>query len=171
MKALLSLAVALVSLLAFAGAVAAKAPDRFPNEPTVLGPDALAETCEFPVELVDTFAAGTTKVFPADADGDQRVLFTGGFRSTITNLDTGESIDVKYFSRIRYVFHPDGTVDVSATGGTINIFSADDVHATLGRGLFPVHGNSTARLDAETFLLLEPDTIRGRVFDICAALS
>ena len=121
--------------------MAAKAPERSRTNRLFWDLMRCAETCEFPVELVDTFAAGTTKVFPADADGDQRVLFTGGFRSTITNLDTGESIDVKYFSRIRYVFHPDGTVDVSATGGTINIFSADDVHATLGRGLFLVHGN------------------------------
>lgn len=171
MRRLFSLVIALASLVAFAGPVAAQGPDRFPNEPVSLGPEVFAGTCAFPVQLVDTFAAGTTKVFPVDENGDQRVLSTGGFASTLTNLDTGQTIDIKYFGRLDYTFHADGTVDLSVSGGTLGWFTAPDVHATLGQGIWLVHGHVTSRFDAETFLLLEPDRVNGRVTDICAALS
>ena len=158
-------------LLAFAAPVAAQKPERIPTEPLTLGPDVFAGTCAFPVQLVDTFAAGNTKVFPVDENGDQRLLATGGFNSTLTNLDTGKTIDIKYFGRLQYIFRADGTVDLSASGGTLNWFTAADVHSTLGQGIWLVRGHITTRLDAETFLLLEPDRVTGTVTDICAALS
>jgi len=73
--------------------------------------------------------------------------------------------------RLDYTFRADGTVDLSVSGGTLNWITAADVHSTLGQGIYLVHGHVTARLDAETFLLLEPERVNGRVMDICAALS
>jgi len=64
-------------------------------------------------------AAGSTKVFPGRRNGDQRILSTGGYKSTLTNLATGETIDIKYFGRVEYVFHADGTVGVTVSGGTL----------------------------------------------------
>jgi hypothetical protein len=171
MRRLIPLVIALATLAAFAGPVAAQGPERFPNEPVTLGPDVFAGTCAFPVQLVDTFAAGNTKLFPVDENGDQRMLSTGGYRSTLTNLATGESIDIKYFGRLDYVFRADGTVDLSVSGGSLNWFTAGDALSTLGQGIWLVHGHVTARLDAETFFVLEPERVTGNVMDICAALS
>lgn len=170
-RRLFPLLAATALLLVLAAPAAAQGPERFPNEPITLGPEVFAGTCEFPVQLVDTFAAGTTKVFPVDEDGDQRVLSTGGFRSTLTNLATGETIDVKTFGRVELTFRADGTVDVSASGGFLAFITAADVQSTLGQGIFLVNGHISARLDAETFLFLEPERVTGRVTDICAALS
>ena len=171
MRRVLALVIALASLAAFASPVGAQGPERFPNEPVTLGPDVFAGTCAFPVLLQDTFAAGTTKVFPVDGNGDQRVLSTGGYRSTLTNLATGKTVDIKYFARLDYRYHADGTVDVRAGGGTLNWFTAQDVHATLGQGIWLVHGRLAFHADAETLILLEPDRVNGHVTDICAALS
>ena len=168
---LFSLLAAPALLLVLAAPAAAQGPERFPNQPVTLGPEVFAGTCAFPVQLVDSFAAGTTKLFPVDANGDQRMLVTGGYRSTLTNLDTGESIDIKYFGRLEYIFRADGTVDLSVSGGALNWLTADDVHSILGQGIWLLHGHVTARLDAETFLLLEPETVHGRITDLCAALS
>ena len=171
MRRLVSLAIALASLAVFAAPVAAQGPERFPNEPTTLGPEVFGDACDFPVELVDTFAAGSTKVFPIDEDGDERILSTGGFRSTLTNLDTGETIDIKYFGRVQLTYRADGTADVSASGGTLNWITSGDVLSTLGRGIWLVHGHITGRIDAETFFFLEPERVTGQVVDVCAALS
>ena len=171
MRRLIALVIALASLAVFAAPAAAQGPERFPSEPITLGPEVFGDACGFPVQLVDTFAAGGTKVFPVDENGDQRVLSTGGFRSTLTNLDTGKTVDIKYFGRLQYIFRADGTVDLSASGGTLNWFTSPDVHSTLGQGIWLVHGHITARVDAATFFLLEPERVTGRVQDICAALS
>ena len=170
-RRLFSLLAATALFLVLAAPAAAQGPERFPNEPVTLGPEVFAGTCTFPVQLVDTFAAGTTKLFPVDEDGDQRQVSMGGYRSTFTNLATGKSIEVKYFGHLDYTFRADGTVDLSVSGGALNWLTAADVHSTLGQGIWLLHGHVTARLDAETFLLIEPERVNGRVMDICAALS
>jgi hypothetical protein len=171
MRRFVSVVVALASVAVFAAPVAAQGPERIPNEPVTLGPEVFGDACAFPVQLVDTFAAGNTKVFPVDENGDQRVLSTGGFRSTLTNLATGKTIDITYFGRLQYIFRADGTADLTASGGTLNWFTSPDVHTTLGQGIWLIHGHITARLDAETFFLLEPERVTGHVMDICAALN
>jgi len=170
-RRLFPLLAATALLLVLAAPAAAQGPERFPNEPITLGPEVFAGTCAFPVQLVDTFAAGTIKLFPVDEDGDQRLLSTGGFRSTLTNLATGKTIDIKYFGRVELTFRADGTADVRVSGGTLNWITAADVHSTLGQGIWLVHGHFSGRVDAETFLFLEPERVTGRVTDICAALS
>ena len=172
MRRLVSLAVALCLLAVLAAPAAAGGkPQKTNIGPTILTADDLAGTCDFPVQVVDTFASSSEFVYPTRANGDQLVKYTGGFRSVVTNLDTGSSIDVTYFGRLTYLFKTDGTVDVSLGGKALFWTTADDTLSSIGQGLWMIIGHMTTTLDAETFLVLEPEQLKGRVVDLCAALS
>jgi len=158
--------------LVFAAPAAAQGPDRFANEP-VLGPEVFAGTCGFPVLLEDTFVAGEARIYPVDQAGNQRIMVTGGYRSTLTNLATGATIDIKYFGRLQYTYRPDGLVEIRASGQVLHWYTAADAaFAGLdGPGIYLVYGHSVMLADAATNLLVEPATHRGRITDICELLD
>ena len=172
MRRLLAIAFAGLLCLTIVGPVAAKGPPSVTHlDPTVISADTFAGTCDFPVELVDSFANASMLEYPANANGDQLVTFTGGYRSTITNLDSGKSIEIKYFGNARYLFQADGTIDI-VTGGTVLAwFYEEDVLSGIDPGIYLMTGPTHLLVDAATFLALEPVQAKGRVIDLCAALS
>jgi len=133
--------------------------------------DDLAGTCDFPVEIVDSFTNSKALAFPEDTNGDQIVSFVGGYRSTITNLDSGESLDISYFGRALYAFHADGTLEVDSGGSLIAWYTADDTLSSFDPGIYFITGRVHIRVDAGTFLALQPEQVNGKVIDLCAALS
>ena len=160
-------------VLVFAAPAAAQGPERFPNEPVVLGEEDFAGTCGFPVVLEDTFAAGQTQIFPVDRDGNQRLQTGGGYRSTLTNMTTGATIEITYFGHLEYTYRPDGLLELRTSGQVLHWYTAEDAaFAGLGAaGIYLVTGHSVMLADAATNVLVEPATHRGRVTDICALLG
>ena len=172
MRRLLAIAFAGLLCLTIVGPVAAKGPPTITRlDTTVISADDFAGTCDFPVELVDSYANSLMLEYPADADGNQLVRFAGGFRSTLTNLDTGKAIDIKYFGNAKYLFQADGSIDI-VTGGTVLAwFYEEDVLSGIDPGIYLMTGPTHLLVDAATFLALEPVEAKGRVVDLCAALS
>lgn len=172
MRRLLAIVFAGLLCLTIVGPVAAKGPPTISRlDPTVISADDFAGTCDFPVELVDSYANSTMLEYPVDADGNQLVRFAGGFRSTITNLDSGKSLEIRYFGNAKYLFLADGSIDI-VTGGTVLAwFYEEDVLSGIDPGIYLMTGPSHLLVDAATFLALEPVQAKGRVIDLCAALS
>lgn len=146
-------------------------PEKSRLEPTYLGPEVFADTCPFPVDLLDISGHANELIFPVDANGDQRLVNNGGFTSTLTNLDTGKQLTITFHGYLELIFRADGTIDLSSSGGVLYWITSADVHSTLGQGIWLVHGRVTGTVDAATFLYVEPERVRGRVTDICAALA
>lgn len=163
---------ALVTLVIAAPVAAGGRPEKIDNEPVVLGPEAFAGTCTFPVALADSFASSRTFVFPTASDGGTRVLTTGGYKSTLTNLDTGKTLDVSFFGALRMAIQPDGSAQLAVSGRQMWWFTDADEAAMWGLepGIYFITGKVTAVVD-ENFVTIAPATVRGTVRDLCAELA
>jgi hypothetical protein len=172
MRRALALLVSVCLTLLIAAPVAAGGkPEKNRLEPTYLGPEVFGDACGFPVDLLDLSGHANELIFPVDANGDQRYVNNGGFTSTLTNLDSGKQITITFHGYVELVFRADGTVDVSTSGGVLHWFTSADVLSPFGQGIFLTHGRVTYVVDADTFLVVMPGTVKGRVTDICAALA
>jgi hypothetical protein len=142
-------------------------------DPTGITSADLAGTCDFPVEVVDSFSNSKEMVFPVDRAGNQLIRTTGGYKSTITrtDLDPDVSMEISYMGTVNLLFRPDGTVDVKTTGTVLNwIYEGDDL-SVLEPGIYLITGTVRTTLDAATFTVLVPEVIKGKVVDLCEALS
>lgn len=164
MRRLAALALAIALTLTLVAPAVAARPDKTTFEPSVLPAEVFAGTCDFPVELVDTFASAREFVFGS------HVMQTGGYHSTLTNLDSGASIVLRYFGRLTIRDTAAG-LRLEGSGGLLYWLTADDALSTLGPGIWLITGRFSATLDAETGLSVAPEVIRGQVLDVCAALS
>jgi hypothetical protein len=164
MRRLVSLALGIGLTLALVGPAAAAKPDKTTFEPSVLPPEVFAGTCDFPVELVDHFASAREFVFGS------HIMQTGGYQSTITNLDSGASLDVHTFSRLEIRPTAAGT-RITTSGQVLWWTTEADALSTLGAGIWLITGRMRVTLDSETSLVVVPESIRGQVLDVCAALS
>ena len=162
-------ALGLILLLAAPAAARGK-PEIIRLEPGVLDEDFLAGTCDFRAELVDSSTNSKLLLFPPEEDGSQLLRSTGGYASTLTNLDTGASIELKYYSKIDFDIQADGT-QIVTSGGVVfaYIFEGDDLSA-FDPGLYLITGSYRAHLDANGFAL-GPEQVKGKVVDLCAAIS
>ena len=168
MRRLVGLLAAIALLLAVAAPVAAQGPERFWTEETVqsFGP----EYCGFPVELVDSFSANKALVFPADDDGNSRIIAAGVIKSTVTNLDSGAATDVNLGGKVTIFFAGDGSVHAEGNGTIFVWYSpAEASAAETGAGLFLVQGRATEQYSTEGVLLSADYT--GRLVDLCAELG
>jgi hypothetical protein len=162
-------ALALVQTLA-APAAAKGQPEIVRLEPSVLDADFLAGTCDFPVELVDQSTNSKLMFFPVEDDGSQLMRSTGGYRSTVTNLDTDESIELSYYSKIDFDIQSDGSQIIHATGAVFTwVFEGDDL-SVFDPGLYLITGRTRSFIGPDGFALA-PEQIKGNVLDVCAALS
>ena len=162
---------ALALVLAIVSPVAAKGrPDILRLEPGVLDEDFLAGTCDFRVELVDSSTNSKLMFFPPDDDGSQLVRSTGGYVSTVTNLDSGASIEIQYYSKIDFDGQTDGS-QIIHSAGRVFIFSfpGDDL-SVFDPGIYLVTGTTRSHVGPDGFAL-EPEQIKGTVVDLCTALS
>jgi hypothetical protein len=165
---------ALLALVIVSPVAAGGKPEKSNNDPIVQGPDVFAGTCDFPVQLVDSFASSRNLVFPPADDGSQRLIITGGFMSTFTNLDEPENtLELSFFGQLTLIFQPDGSITVDGAGQAIWWFSDPDDAAMYGLepGIYLVKGRVEATVD-ESFIAHSPaDKVRGSITDICALLA
>lgn len=173
MRRLVSLvAAALLTMAIAAPALAAGPPEKVRLEPTYLDPSVFEGSCEFDVELQDSFAASNEFVFPVDEDGNQRVMYTGGFRSTLTNVDDDISVDISYFGHLEYLYRADGSIVVRVSGQAL-WWLADPVDASmygLTPGIYIITGRVESVTDAN-LIATEPAKVRGQIRDLCAELA
>ena len=158
-------------VLSLAAPVAAKGrPEIIRLEPTVLDEAFLAGTCDFPVELVDQSTNAKAMIFPPEDDGSQLTRATGGYVSTLTNLDTGESTTFHYYGKVDLDLQPDGSQRVTASGTVfMYVFEGDELSA-FEPGLYLVTGSVRSHVGPDGFAL-SPERVKGRVVDLCAAVS
>jgi hypothetical protein len=168
-RRLIALATGAALALGVAAPVAAQGgPDReWLEEEVILFGE---EYCGFEVLLEDHFAKVKVLSFPQDAAGNQRFIVAGVFKSTLTNLETGASIDITLGGSITYDEAADGTA-VGVGRGTVLFWYSDEEAAgsQLGQGLFYGRGTGTEWYDASG--MVERATFTGRSTDLCAELS
>jgi len=136
----------------------------------------LQQTFDIPAGLVCGFElAGTpvannetTTTYPADANGDVRVLITGTLKLQLTNVDTGKSIVVNVSGPGTVVLHPDGSASEDLRGNDLVLFFPGATPAGPATYLFTGH----------TILSFDPagnetlvSTTDNSPLDVCAALS
>lgn len=146
-------------------------PEMFDNEPIEL---VFPTECGFSVSLQDTSAAGKFFIFPVDRHGNQKIVSTGGYTSTLWNTEHPEiTIDVSYHGRLEFVVHPNDTMSVRVSGQALQWFDDADDAAMYGLtpGLYLTTGSTRVLTDLD-FVALEPAQMRGaRVRDLCAELA
>jgi hypothetical protein len=171
MRRLFAVGSALALTLVLAAPVAAQgAPERERwTEPEILFFG--EEICGFEIMLEDTFANVNAFFFPVDRHGNERMMFSGGFRSTLTNLETHASIDITYFGRQVWWISADGTAEVTTSGGTLFWFTEQEAEVSeFGHGMWLLRGQGIERYDADGNLVHAG--YRGKiVLDVCAALA
>ena len=162
---------ALAIVLIVAAPVAAKGPPEIvPLDPSVFDEEFLAGTCDFRVELVDSFSNSKLMLFPVEDDGSQLMRSTGGYVSTLRNLDNGNEIELNYKSMIDFDVQADGSIRISSSGSVfIYTFVGDDI-SIFEPGLYLVTGRTHSVVGPDGFAL-EPEVIRGQVVDLCAAIA
>jgi hypothetical protein len=168
MRRSLSLLAAALLLVALAAPVAAAGPERFWTEESELsfGP----EYCGFPAQLVDSFSANKSLVFPPDTDGNVRIISPGVIRSTLTNLDSDASTRLNLGGKITIRIAGDGSAHVRGSGTIFLWYSPTEAPvAETGAGLFLLHGHATEVYSVEGALLSAEYT--GRLIDLCAELG
>lgn len=155
------------ALLASASGVAADTPGHGKLGGYVVD-FAAGTACPFALQWEATPGPGGANIitFPVSANGDQVILTAGHDVFTTTNLDTGASISDSRGGQILYVFHPDGTLDVKATGtNSFNLFVTD----VGGPGDWWFHGLWTGSIDAAGNTVSW--SFNGNLTDLCAALG
>jgi hypothetical protein len=120
-RALRFVALAAAVACTIAPAAAADPPERVPvpSDPVAFP---AGTVCPFPVLLEVTFNKQTQTFF---ANG--RLLITGPFKTRVTNVATGESVERNAPGAIRVEENADGTWSVVGTGTTLFFFFADDL--------------------------------------------
>jgi hypothetical protein len=158
--------------LAIVTPAAAPGPEKTRLEPTSVPPEVFAGTCDFPVELVDTFASSNEFAYPVQANGDQLYKYTGGFKSTITNLAPGgATLDIKYFGHVDYLYRANGMIDVRTSGTVLYWITGADTLSLFKPGIYLITGSMRGQIDGDTGLGAAPEQVKGRIVDLCAGLA
>jgi hypothetical protein len=146
-------------------------PEVFPFEPIEQD---FPDSCDFPVHLKDTFAKGKTKIYPPDRKGNVDVVSDGGFRSILTNLDTGKTIKVSFFGKIEYTVRTDGTIRLSQKDEALWWFTdpADAGMFGLDPGIYIIDGKMKVTLDHD-FVAIAPAKMKKRtdIDNLCDRLA
>jgi hypothetical protein len=161
----LTIAAACLLAMTASPALAAK-PEKSPLEGfTVTFPAGVL--CDFSVEW-SIAAGGNQLVFPERRNGDVVVRSVGRARGTVTNLDSGPELSVRFRGGIRQdlVFHADGTLDAIINGTVLAGYFPTDVG---GPSMWLFRGHLHDRLDA-TFTATA-HSFSGNATDLCAALT
>lgn len=119
----------------------------------VQGPDTL-EACGFPV-LIQPTAPDVSNFF---IFSDGKILGSGPFVGTATNLDTEKTIKINLSGSFTVVEHSDGTVTITSHGAVLS-------------SLFGIifHGRTVIQLDANGDVT--SSTANGTEEDLCAELA
>jgi hypothetical protein len=144
-------AAVILGVLALAGTAGATKPFMARN---VQGAFTLEETCSFPVLIQPT--APDIQNFFVFSDG--KILGSGPFVGTATNVDTGKTIRINNPGSFSVVQHSDGTTTITANGTVIS---------SLFGLIF--YGHSVIELDANGDVTSSTNV--GTQEDLCAELA
>ena len=164
--ALLMLVAGLVVLFGNALPAAAAPPTRETisfNAPVVLPATAF---CPFDVRLEPLSNNERLTTFSDQAGTVRFSIITGGLKVRLTNLATGQSVDLNVSGPARFTPQPDGSLLITNLGASLVFFSP---HGPEVPGLALVHGRIVMALDAAGHLSLQ--TQRGQIQDLCALLA
>jgi hypothetical protein len=152
---------ALLASTLFASSAFAQKPVK---EPLVMEPLEFpaGEVCAFPARLETLATNISIKTFP-----DGRTLITGRSTERVTNLASGESVDLKTSGSILITPLPNGDERIVARGRTIIYLFARDVG---GPALFLATGRVDEVLDPEADVITS-FRLSGQRRDLCAELA
>ena len=124
--------------------------------------------CAFPLAGTPVANNQVIKTYPADANGDVRVLVEGLLKAQVTNVDTGKSLVVNVSGPTTQIFHPDGTSDLTLDGSVMVLYNAR--FNPRGPATLIYTGHTVLSVSADGVLTLVSTTDK-QPFDVCAALS
>jgi hypothetical protein len=162
--------VALLTIAVVTPVAAGGKPDSFPQEPVA---QEFPDSCDFPVALQDAFAAGKVLIFPTGDDGSTLLMATGGFKSTIWNVEHPDiSLDITFFGHAKLRFLEDGNIEIQGSGQGLWWFTdeADAAMYGLEPGIYLITGRVDVLTD-DNQVALEPARMHARVRDLCAELA
>ena len=163
----LTLLTLLMLLVSHVQTAAADQPIREPLSPSAF---TISGACSFDVGLEDLVNREIVTTF-FDKDGNATMqIVTGTLKSRLTNLSTGESLDVNISGPGRTVINPDGSATLTGTGRWLWILLPDFTPPGVQTGLFLISGQQKAVFDAAGNLT-EFTVVGGQVIDLCAELS
>jgi hypothetical protein len=162
------IAAAALTLAISAPAAAAK-PEHSRTEVAPPVELAAGEACDFAITLVNTDVRGKVSIWEYD-DGTVRYLERGHAAGYAENAD-GDRDTLSGGYRIEIVFHPDDSVDVSASGTLfVWYFAGDAIVGLTAPGAYGVRGHGTESYAADGSLTAAR-FFGGHVVDLCAALT
>lgn len=156
-------AISLISLLVAASSASATPPVRFPVGPA---DGTLEGVCPFAVGFEDL---QNTQVITVFSDG--RLTVTGAFKSRLTNLSTGEFVDVNAPGPITIAPNPDGTLTVSGRGPTLFFFFPGDLGPGKPGALLYMTGLVVERVTGDFSAILSFRHNGGTTEDLCETLA
>lgn len=167
----LSLKVALLTvIMLLVSQVQIAAADRPIREPLSPASFTISGVCSFDVGLEDLVNKEYITTF-FDKEGNVAMqIVTGTLKTRVTNLSTGESLDLNISGPGRTVLAPDGTATLTGTGRWLWILLPDFTPPGVPTGLFLISGQQVAVFDAAGNIV-EFTVVGGQVVDLCAALA
>jgi hypothetical protein len=147
----LATAALMVGVLALAGTAGASQPYM---ERDVQGPMTLTDTCSFPV----LFEPTAPDVFNFFVFSDGKIMGSGPFVGTATNLDTGKTIKIKEGGSFSVVQNSDGTTTITSNG-----FVISSLFGTISSGHGVIELDASGNVTSSTF--------SGTERDLCAELA
>jgi hypothetical protein len=147
----LATAALMVGVLALAGTAGASQPYM---ERDVQGPMTLTDTCSFPV----LFEPTAPDVFNFFVFSDGKIMGSGPFVGTATNLDTGKTIKINEGGSFSVVQNSDGTTTITSNG-----FVISSLFGTISSGHGVIELDASGNVTSSTF--------SGTERDLCAELA
>ena len=163
MRHVAAVAISLIYLLAAASSASADPPTRFPLGPTN---GTLEGVCPFPIGFEDLQNTQVVTVF-----SDGRMTVTGAFKSRVTNLSTGEFVDLNAPGPITITPNPDGTLTVRGRGKTLFYFFPGDLGPGEPGALLYMTGFVVERVSGDFSALLSFQHQGGTTEDLCTTLA
>jgi hypothetical protein len=161
-------ALALLAALVTAPAGLAAPPS---HAATPLPPDlefAPGEACAHGILVRTWWMRIRSSEFPALPDGTVRLKDRGAARSTVTDLETGASVEAKGGSRLAFRNLPDGTLVVDGTGSLLVWYFEGDP-SELAPGVYLVNGHARETYAPDGTLV--GATFDGRARNLCEMLG
>jgi hypothetical protein len=156
----------LVAIASVAPAMAAK-PDHF--RPGVAPPTDIPDVCDFAITLTSTVDTSKVTVWEEE-DGTLRILNRGYASGTATNTEDGTTYTHGGGFRVSIIVHPDGSVDVDASGNLFAWYYPGDPIIGLSDGVFAVSGRGSESY-APDGSLIAARFYGGHAVDLCELLA
>lgn len=139
------------------------------HEPFESPPSAFAagEMCAFAMTVVNSREVTKQTTFER-ANGSLVILQRGSATTTVTNVDSDESVTSTGGFSIAITIHPDGSIDAHGHGALFAYYFEGDP-SVLGHGWFSVSGHVTEHYAADGTYL--GNAFSGRSENLCETLA